>query len=363
MIDIGKNSRLGYVLNMSIAFLLLLTVAVNRSGKIMGIDISNLHNDNTSKTEMPAETVIDDQTRIIHSAAIVKNIAGYGGVVPLDLRIREKRIAGIELGKNSESPEFIESVIQTGLLEKWNGLTMEEALQLQVDAVSGATLSSAAIIETVRQTTAYALNNDTPDTHVSIWNMRSIAGIIVLLLGTVLFLKKNNSPRMRTMQLILNVAVLGIWCGSFLSLNLLVNWLSNGIHLSTALVPFMMLVLTVILPFAGKKGSYCNWHCPMGSAQELAGKVIKKKISIPPAIVSKLNMLREAILLLLLFLMWIGVAFELMNYEIFSVFLFRQASVIVMVSATVFMALSLFVNRPYCRFVCPTGALLKFTQR
>ena len=42
------------------------------------------------------------------------------------------------------------SVIKSGLLSSWNGLTPKEGRELKVDAVSGATFSSDAIIRNVR---------------------------------------------------------------------------------------------------------------------------------------------------------------------------------------------------------------------
>ena len=44
--------------------------------------------------------------------------------------------------ENNETPKFLQRVIDAGFLESWNGLTVEEALNKEVDAVSGATYSS-----------------------------------------------------------------------------------------------------------------------------------------------------------------------------------------------------------------------------
>ena len=60
--------------------------------------------------------------------------------------------------------------------------------------------------------------------------------------------------------------------------------------------------------------------------------------------------------------MWCGTGFDIMNYEVFSAFMFKQASLAVMILAVVFLILSIFINRPYCRYICPTGALLKLSQ-
>jgi polyferredoxin len=60
--------------------------------------------------------------------------------------------------------------------------------------------------------------------------------------------------------------------------------------------------------------------------------------------------------------MWCGVWFDWMNYELFSAFLFNQAAWGVIVAALLFVALSFVVQRPYCRFVCPTGSLFRIAQ-
>ena len=62
-------------------------------------------------------------------------------------------------------------------------------------------------------------------------------------------------------------------------------------------------------------------------------------------------------------MVWCGVDFEIMNYEVFSAFLFDSASVAVLIMAVLFLALSIFTPRPYCRFVCPTGAILTVSQK
>ena len=48
-----------------------------------------------------------------------------------------------------ETPRFFE-MVKSGLLNKWNGMTVKQASSAKVDAVTGATYSSNAVKENVR---------------------------------------------------------------------------------------------------------------------------------------------------------------------------------------------------------------------
>ena len=78
-----------------------------------------------------------------------------------------------------------------------------------------------------------------------------------------------------------------------------------------------------------------------------------------PTLIRRLNFFRELLFAVLMVLMATGVFAEWADYELFTAFAFQSASIVVIVLAVVFVVLSVFVPRPYCRFVCPTGSLFK----
>jgi len=142
----------------------------------------------------------------------------------------------------------------------------------------------------------------------------------------------------------------------------MVNFLSNGINVWASLIAIVMLVCAFIYPLFGKKSYYCQHICPFGSMQELAGKCTKKKWKLGATTVKWLDRFRLLLWAVLMFCMWSGVFFAWMDYEPFIAFIFQSASWIVIAIAAIFILLSFFVTRPYCRFVCPTGTLFKLSQ-
>lgn len=86
---------------------------------------------------------------IINTTTIGKNIEGYNGPTPLKVYIKNNKVEKIEFLKNMESPKYY-AMVKKELQDKWNGLKVKNAKTLQVDAVTGATYSSGAVIQNVQ---------------------------------------------------------------------------------------------------------------------------------------------------------------------------------------------------------------------
>lgn len=354
--------KIKYVVRLFTIVLFLGTIAINRDHKILAKNITELTSSATGNVVYPTEWIDEEGNLMVSSVNLAQDILGFAAPVPVVIHIRNNIITKIEVLKNSETPDFFNAVLNAGLLQRWNGMTPQEAIGVQPDVVSGATMSSSALIQTVQRTLEYIVSVEPQSKDVQI-DYKVIIGLIVIILGIILSLFKLKSKKWRTMQLVLNVVVLGFWCGSFLSLSLFVNWIANGVNLIFAGLTICLLLVAIIMPLIGRKNIYCTWHCPLGSLQELSGKIVKYKLVISQRNVKRLTKLREGIFMALLFVMWIGLGFDLINYELFSFFLFNQASEIIIVLGFIFIGLSFVIQRPYCRFVCPTGTILKFLER
>ena len=80
---------------------------------------------------------------VLFSSPYSDGIKGFNGPTPLLLALdAEGRINNVVLLENQETPNFAKRVVDGGLYQAWNGLTVDEALDKQVDAVSGATYTS-----------------------------------------------------------------------------------------------------------------------------------------------------------------------------------------------------------------------------
>ena len=308
-----------------------------------------------------------DGFTIYSSEHYAPNVYGYNGKTPVYIALKNDTIARIIAEKNSETPNYMRYVLEEGFLTYWENKSLENVTNLEVDLISGATYTSESLFKNIKLTLEAARDDEQTGKHVSKksfdskWNIKTIAVLVVLLSGLI-FAVFVRSKRWRPIQLILNVVVLGFWAKSFLSLQLFVNLFSNGIT-TLAIVPLVLIALTILLPFFGKNRYYCIWICPFGSLQELLYRLTKKQINMTPKVFKYIKYIRQSILVILLIFMWIGVGFAIMDLEVFSFFLLQKASIGVLILSIIFLLLSFFIARPYCRFVCPTGQLLDWSEK
>ena len=85
----------------------------------------------------------------INTATLGADIIGFNGPTPIELCVCNGVITEIKALPNQETPRFFQRVIDSGLLKALNGKTPAEAREVQLDAVTGATYSSEALIKNI----------------------------------------------------------------------------------------------------------------------------------------------------------------------------------------------------------------------
>ncbi len=351
----------------------LATAAVLRDGKLFGIDLSSADTAQlTAESSNDTLSIQPDGAVIISTKMIAKDVQGYGGTTPLSIYVSKTgTIDSIVPQPNAETPSFFDRAMS--ILSLWQGKTIDEAMMTEVDAVSGATFSSKALIANVERGLAVAKQHQQSvkamasvaesDGSASSagWTVGCIASVIVVLLGAIVPLYSHNH-RWHTVQQVLNVVVLGLWTGTFVSFTLLLRLFSGGVSVSdigTLAASLLVVVVALLYPLFGKPAHYCAHLCPFGSAQDLAGKLTKRKPLIPHHVVKALITFRQLLWAVLTALMMTGTWTAWMDYELFTAFIYSSASIWVIALAVLFLILSVWVPRPYCRFVCPTGSIIK----
>lgn len=112
---------------------------------------------------------------------------------------------------------------------------------------------------------------------------------------------------------------------------------------------------------------FCGWVCPLGSLQEWVGKLGRKLLGkrynrLVPAVADRaLRFLRYAVLALVVYMTATTAKLLFQNVDpYYALFSFYTGEVTPAAFAIlgVTLLLSLFVERPWCKYACPYGALL-----
>ena len=318
--------------------------------------------------------VFDDGNKIgtiVNTSPFSDEIYGYNSTTPLTIYLdRDNNIFEVEICENRESRGYLNKVVNSGYLDLWDGLTPKEAATYNVDAVSGCTFTSIAVEQSL-QIRMQDLSKEKGKMAIDRKLLaRQICIVLVTILAAICFFNPNKTKILRYVTLLLSIAILGFWTNSLLSLALFYNWMTNGISLAIQLPLLIIAVLAILLPLFTKKSFYCQYLCPFGAAQEFVGVIgqkakgkRQKTSSVKSKVFNFFVVFRKVILLVLLLIVALGVGLDLSVVEPFPIFNYQSIGFGVAIFSAVIIVASVFIKKPWCNYLCPTGTLLESFRR
>jgi polyferredoxin len=141
-----------------------------------------------------------------------------------------------------------------------------------------------------------------------------------------------------------------------------VGTLIQKIHASAVVLLALILLLTVLFGPV-----FCGWVCPLGSIQECIGKLgkrlFKKRYNrfVPRKLDKVLRYFRFVVLVWVVFVTARSATLLFANvdpYNALFTFWYEEVSLPAMMILGVTLLGSLFIERPWCKYACPYGALL-----
>ena len=367
---------LNYLILFAIFFLIGKNIYVNRVERqqlnqpkydfVLSLDEARNHfssADSIAQDGISSYLVFENENVIgkaVNTSPYSDNIFGYNSITPLTIYLDSNdKIIKVELCPNRESRGYINNVIKSGYLESWDGMTPEDVLSHHVDAVSGCTYSSTAIAQSLQvrmqEMTSRKAKLDSWD-----WTLfaRQLCVLVVTILSLICFFNPKKTKVLRRVTLLLSILILGFWSNSLLSLAMFYNWITNGISLTMQWVVVIIAAVSIILPLVTKKSFYCQYLCPFGAVQEFVGMIPVKKMTVPAKLYNFFSILRKVILLTLIVLLAFGLGLDLSMTEPFSIFSCQSIIFEVALLASVIVIASIFIKKPWCNYLCPTGTVL-----
>ena len=132
---------------------------------------------------------------------------------------------------------------------------------------------------------------------------------------------------------------------------------NGGYAVPLTVLAFFLLPLIFTL-FFGR--TFCAGVCPLGALQDL---FLIKPVALPAWLEKGLSIVPFLYLGAAVFLAALGARFLICEFDPFVAFFRRSGSFGMLVAGGALLLLGVVVGRPYCRFLCPYGALLSCFSR
>ncbi len=308
------------------------------------------------------------------------NLIGFQG--PTETRIgldNHQQVIGLQLGRSYDNEPYV-SYVRDDLYFRslFDGQTLEQiaAIDLEdagIEGVSGATMTSQAVASGViaaAQNFVDQHENDQANRQASTAGLlgvrirpRDLGTLAVILAGVIIaFTSLRGRKLVRVgFQLIL-IGYLGLVNGDMISQAMLVGWAQNGIPWSNAVGLVLLSLAAFAIPITTRRNVYCSHLCPHGAVQQLIKNRLPWKLRLSRRLKRALTLIPVLLLTWCLTVAMTGLGFSLVDIEPFDAWVFRIAGWATISVAVVGLIASLFVPMAYCRYGCPTGALLDFVR-
>ncbi len=298
-------------------------------------------------------------------------IMGYQGPTDVLIALDEKRkiISGLKVRDSFETPDYVDDVAEdTYFMTLFNGKTLDEMTKISVDdgeieGVSGATMTSVPMAEGLAATARALVEPQAERKTASwpAWRLHDLGTLVVIIFGVILaFTSLRGRRSVRVAFQVLLVVYLGFTAGHLLSLELIGGWAQHGIPWRTAPGLVLLALAAFLVPLTTSRQIYCHQLCPHGAAQQLLKSRLTWKLRVPKQIDRLLRLVPFLLLGVALAAILQRSDLSLAGLEAFDAYLIRIAGWSSIVIAIAGLLAACFVPMAYCKYGCPTGAILNF---
>lgn len=303
---------------------------------------------------------------IWNTAAIAKNVRGYGGPIVMAAYAEPNGVLrGFRIVDSRETPAYLDRLgLWTQRLFGRN--LFAPAPFANVDAVSGATMTSRAILRALEESSRAFASIVLGRSGVNV--PRSAAApfpdretiCLAALLSAAVFVRYVPRKWVRRLFLTITVAVGGVWLNAQYAMQQTAALLS-GHCIEMGLTGVLFLSVGVPLFVAIFGNVYCGYVCPFGALQELVGDLSPTRLWMPAprkTVWRYARAVKYGLLVIFIVLFFLTRDYAVLRADPLIAVFSPTRGAATAACAAALLLLSLRYRRFWCRNLCPAGAFL-----
>lgn len=308
----------------------------------------------------------EDYSIYIESEDLSNSIRGYAGPINIGLLINEDgSLIQIEHVSSRETESYLKKLIRKGFYDQFKNLKTSDSYE--IDAISGATISSEAIAKTSTYLVELIKNDPVIKDYLSLNEINSFSvqaslkwyWIIHISIIFILFYYGFQRKYKKSKRDVLIVSIMSvIYIGFFLNNSFTyISFIHPFIGTSVSSMVAFYALFTLLGSIWGKN-TYCKYVCPYGNAQKLLLNIFPKRIRRPFFISNKwVNRIRDGLTICLIVGVLLGFR-NWSNFEVFPDFFGIEFTSVWFIISLLLILLNLRYPFIWCRLLCPTGSVL-----
>lgn len=325
-------------------------------------------------TEKTTYTAWEDDTQDRLMGFVSTGTAhGYGGQMSVAVGVDTAgTIVGLTIIDHKETASFLRRVLRRNFLEQFVGQTVNDAFLLgqDIQGVTGATVSSRALAECIRRASRRIASRNlglpvipepSPPTQWGLPESLLIVMFVTGFIGRAHRFKYTNILRWASM--LTGLIFLGFVFNRPLTLTV-INRLLLGFWPQWRLDLYWIILLVgiVFVLNADNKNPYCEWFCPFGAAQECLGAIGGARVPTPERLRTPLKWFQRILAFSAIIVALIYRNPSVSSYEVFGALFHLIGSNWQFGLLAVVLVTSLFLKRPWCRYLCPLRPVVDFIR-
>ncbi len=353
--------------------------------KIYEMNPNIIKTEQINKSPLIFKAYTKDDSNQFYFVTYTEAVGYQSNIKVITILNKDGNIENVEVIEQGETPAFFDKIESIKFVDKFNGLSIFEPIYInnakgyvgssekiktdnKVDAVGGATISSAAITKAVNDGTTivaekYFNKNVINPFYKFSFGLNELALILIYIIAALsVYIKPIK--KYRKWILLYSAIILGFYLNKFITFGMVFSFLSGSWPAFNNISWYLLIMGTIGLILITGNNLYCSWVCPFGAAQEAIMRFGGlKQIKLNSKLAKLFTLIPPTLAYIALMIVFYTNEIQTLAYDPFGAIFNLTALPIMWISLPILIFISLFQYRFYCTYFCPIGLSFRIISK